>query len=87
MTGLRQGELVALRWKDVDWKAGVIRVRRNYTRGRFGTPKTKRSSRSVPMPARVAAVLRAHFKAPNTRATTISSSATPRPADPSTPRR
>ena len=40
MTGLRQGELAALRWQDVDWVAGVVRVRRNYTRGRFGTPKT-----------------------------------------------
>ncbi len=62
MTGLRQGELIALRWKDVDWKAGLTRVRRNYTRGRFGTPKTKRSSRSVPMPERVAAALKEHFK-------------------------
>ena len=65
MTGLRQGELIALRWKDVDWKAGLIRVRRNYTRGRFGTPKTKRSSRSVPMPERVAAALKEHFKRSN----------------------
>ncbi|HEY3959275.1 MAG TPA: tyrosine-type recombinase/integrase [Solirubrobacteraceae bacterium] len=30
MTGLRQGELVALRWRDVDWTAGRIRVRQNY---------------------------------------------------------
>jgi integrase len=62
MTGLRQGELIALRWKDVDWKASLIRVRRNYTRGRFGTPKTKRSSRAVPMPGRVAAALKQHSK-------------------------
>ena len=65
MTGLRQGELIALRWKDVDWKAGLIRVRRNFTRGRFGTPKTKRSSRSVPMPERVAAALKEHLKRSN----------------------
>jgi integrase len=25
MAGLRQGELIALRWRDVDWVAGVIR--------------------------------------------------------------
>jgi integrase len=61
MTGLRQGELIALRWKDVDWKAGLIRVRRNYTRGRFGTPKTKRSNRAVPMPVRVAVALKQQF--------------------------
>jgi integrase len=65
MTGLRQGELIALRWKDVDWKAGLIRVRRNYTRGRFGTPKTKRSSRAVPMPGRVATELKQHLKLSN----------------------
>jgi integrase len=65
MTGLRQGELIALRWKDVDWKAGLVRVRRNYTRGRFGTPKTKRSSRAVPMPGRVATELKQHLKHSN----------------------
>ena len=40
MTGLRQGELIALRWRDVDWSRGVIRVRRSYTRGEFRTPKS-----------------------------------------------
>ena len=49
MTGLRKGELVALRWVDVDWQSQRIRVRQNYTRGEFGTPKSRRSTRSVPM--------------------------------------
>lgn len=49
MTGLRQGELIALRWRDVDWTAGRIRVRQNYVLGEFGTPKSRRSTRSVPM--------------------------------------
>ena len=49
MTGMRQGELLALRWRDVDWTARRIRVRRNFVRGEFGTPKSKRSSRSVPL--------------------------------------
>jgi integrase len=62
MTGLRQGELVALRWSDVDWTAARIRVRRNYTREAFGTPKSKRGSRSVPMTDRVAGALERHFK-------------------------
>ncbi len=44
----------APRWLDVDWSAGRIRVRRNFVRGEFGTPKSKRSSRSVPLPTRVA---------------------------------
>lgn len=57
MTGLRQGELVALRWRDVDWTAGRIRVRQNHVLGEFGTPKSRRSTRSVPMADAVAAEL------------------------------
>jgi len=49
MTGLRRGELLALRWHDVDWLAQRIRVRQSFVRGQFGTPKSKRSTRSVPM--------------------------------------
>jgi len=57
MTGMRQGELFALRWRDVDWSARRIRVRRNFVRGEYGTPKSKRSSRSVPLASRVATEL------------------------------
>jgi integrase len=63
MTGLRQGELLALRWTDVDWLAQKVRVRRNYVRGRFGTPKSKRSSRAVPLADRVARELELLFQA------------------------
>lgn len=62
MSGLRQGELIALRWVDVDWRAARIRVRRSYTRQAFGTPKSRRSSRSVPMADRVAGELERHFQ-------------------------
>lgn len=59
MTGLRQGELLALRWCDVDWPAGRIRVRRNFVLGEYGTPKSRRSTRSVPMAHEVAVALEA----------------------------
>ncbi len=49
LTGMRQGELLALRWQDVDWTARRIRIRQNYVRGEYGTPKSKRSTRSVPL--------------------------------------
>lgn len=62
MTGLRQGELLGLRWRDIDWPAARIRVRQNYVRGQFGTPKSRRSSRSVPMADRVAGELDRHFQ-------------------------
>lgn len=62
ITGMRQGELFALRWRDVDWTARRIRVRRNYVRGEFGTPKSKRSSRSVPLASRVASELELLFQ-------------------------
>jgi integrase len=40
-TGMRQGELVALRWCDVDLEQAVVRVRRSYTGGTLGTPKNR----------------------------------------------
>ena len=57
MTGLRKGELVALRWRDIDWTASRIRVRQNYVRGEFGSPKSRRSTRSVPMADEVGGAL------------------------------
>jgi integrase len=63
MTGLRLGELLALRWRDVDWTAARVRVRQNYVRGRYGTPKSRRSTRSVPMADAVGGVLDRLFQA------------------------
>jgi integrase len=62
MTGHRQGELMALRWRDVDWQAQRIRVRQTWVLGEFGTPKSKRSTRSVPMADEVAGELDRLFK-------------------------
>ena len=62
MTGLRRGELLALRWQDIDWTAGVSVVRRNYTRGQFGTLKSRRSSRAVPLAQRVRNELQLHHQ-------------------------
>lgn len=54
MTGMRKGELQALRWMDVDWSAQVIRVRRSYSFGEFTKPKSQRAARAVPMSERQA---------------------------------
>src|SRR3954452_18068550 len=67
MTGLRQGELIALRWCDVDWSATRVRVADSFTRGAFDSPKNHRG-RSVPMADRLAAELERHFQASRWRA-------------------
>jgi integrase len=79
MTGMRQGELLALRWMDVDWMAQRVRVRRNFVRGKFGTPKSKRSSRSIPLAEEVARELELLFQHRRSRTTRISSSHTRTP--------
>jgi integrase len=55
-TGLRRGELVALRWRDVDFAGSAIRVRASYAGAALTTPKSGRV-RSVPMAPHVAEVL------------------------------
>jgi integrase len=59
MTGLRQGELLGLRWRDVDFSARRVRVVAPYVRGEFNDPKSEGSGRSVPMAERVAGTLAA----------------------------
>ena len=55
-TGLRRGELLALRWRDVNFTGSAIRVRASYTEAGLTTPKSGKV-RSVPMARDVAAAL------------------------------
>ncbi len=64
MTGMRQGELLAARWVDIDWPARRVRVADNFTRGKFGTPKSDHG-RSIPMADRLASELERHFQRSN----------------------
>jgi integrase len=54
MTGMRRGELLGLRWKDVDWEARKLRVVRTYVGGKEDTPKSESSRRAVPLANRLA---------------------------------
>jgi integrase len=55
-TGLRRGELFALRWRDVDFAGSVIRVRASYAEGALTTPKSGKV-RSVPLAPEVVEAL------------------------------
>jgi integrase len=55
-TGLRRGELIALRWRDVDFERSAIRVSGSYANGKLTAPKSGHG-RVVPMVPEVAAVL------------------------------
>ena len=44
-SGLRQGELIALQWGDIDFRGRFIEVRRNCARGKLTTPKSGKSRR------------------------------------------
>jgi integrase len=44
-TGLRQGELLALQWDDLNLAGRFVEVRRNFTHGRLTTPKSGESRR------------------------------------------
>ena len=60
LTGLRQGELLALKWEDVDFRTGVLRVKRQIYQGKITEPKSKRSLRQVPLPKSLEKTLKSH---------------------------
>ena len=47
LAGMRRGELLGLRWEDVDLEGHRIYVRRALWRGKFVTPKSRRSRRAI----------------------------------------
>jgi integrase len=62
-TGLRQGEILALRWQDIDFNMGIIKVVRSYHSPQGYTDlKTSTSRRAVPMMPRLSQTLTALYE-------------------------
>ncbi|MGA9284095.1 MAG: site-specific integrase [Solirubrobacteraceae bacterium] len=55
-TGLRLGELIALRWRDIDFAGSLVRVRSSWSVGALTTPKSGKV-RSVPLAPEAAQAL------------------------------
>jgi integrase len=64
-TGLRQGELLGLKWDDIDLEVGTLQVRRALTAAKGGpvlsAPKTKGSRRTVRLTQTAMEALRSHL--------------------------
>lgn len=63
-TGMRQGELLGLKWSDIDFEAGKLHIRRSVTRHKgeglvFTQPKTSRSRRPIKLGRRAIDALKA----------------------------
>jgi integrase len=61
MTGLRIREIMALRWKRIDFIRKTLVVAETCYLGRFGTPKSRASRREVPLSPAVVEALKAYF--------------------------
>ena len=63
-TGLRTGELVGLKWKDVDLKSKTIQIRRSMEyrysakKWRIGEPKSKSGYRTIPLTEEAVTILK-----------------------------
>lgn len=75
-TGLRLGEICALKWSDIDWEKKTVTVRRtvqrtakaenstgNRTMLMIGSPKSRRSHRTLPLPEFLFTLLKKAFSA------------------------
>lgn len=65
-TGLREGELLALRWKNINLEEGVLEVIQALARTKekglvFDDPKTEESKRIIPLPEPIIKILKHHY--------------------------
>jgi integrase len=56
-SGLRVGELLGLKWEDVDFERDVIHIKRSIVKQRMGPPKTEASQKPIPLNTELAKAL------------------------------
>ena len=65
-SGIRRGELLGLKWSDIDFTGSTLSIERSYSRvaGKpfIGPPKTKSSARTIALPPAVLTLLKATFE-------------------------
>lgn len=61
-TGIREGEALALKRLDADLQAGTLRISRTVYNGVVGTPKSKRSRRTITLPSIAHDALQRHIE-------------------------
>lgn len=65
-TGIRRGEITALRWADIDFDGGKVRVERSLEQTNAGLafklPKTKAGRRTISIPPSIVIELRNHWR-------------------------
>ena len=72
-TGLRTAELIGLTWDSIDWKKHTLTVSKSleyrHSRGywRAGSPKTKKSYRTIPLTDRAYSILKSCYDERNSR--------------------
>ena len=59
-TGMRNGELLALQWRDADLEARTLRVRRSVWAGKVSAPKTRAGNRNIRLSGLAVAALKEH---------------------------
>jgi integrase len=60
MTGMRLGELLAMKWGNLDWRRQQYIVKESVYKGRFVEPKSTKSIRTINLPSTLLEALRAH---------------------------
>jgi integrase len=86
--GLRRGELLALRWEDVDLAAGVIHVERSWdVKEGVVAPKSRAARRSVPIAGALREYLVQHALRSGRRAGLVFATAAGQPFTPSNVRK